>query len=92
MDIMPVYGCSGCSTSGGLMACGIHGANKVVIVDPLAPPAEDPMAAFNAIRLAVLAERDRCRKIAADHPWKCAGKICNCARQIAYDIMDVPGL
>lgn len=92
MDILPIDGCSGCSTTAGRLGCGTHGPNKIVILDPLDPPHNFHLAEFDATRLAVLAERERCRKIAADHPWKCQGKACNCARQIAYDIMDVPGL
>lgn len=66
------------------MACGTHGSNKVVVLDPLNPP---PF--LIATPGEVLAERDRCRRIAADHVWKCQGKICDCARKIAYDIMDI---
>lgn len=85
MDNSPIYGCNGCSTTGGRMACGTHGASRVFVVDPLNPPA--PF--FVDIQAAVLAERDRCRQIAVDHVWKCPGKTCDCARKIAYDIMDV---
>lgn len=84
MDNSPIYGCAGCATTGGRMACSTHGATKVIVLDPLNPP---PF--FVDTQAAVLAERNRCRQIAADHPWKCAGKICDCARKIAYDIMDV---
>lgn len=92
MDISPIYGCSGCSSTAGRLGCGTHGPNKIVILDPLAPPPAFRMAEVDATRLATLEERDRCRKVAADHPWKCKGKDCNCAQQIAHDIMDVPGL
>lgn len=84
MDNSPIYGCSGCATTGGRMACGTHGANQVIIPDPLVLPPY-----FVEMQAAILAERDRCRQIAADHAWKCGGKNCNCSRQIAYDIMDV---
>lgn len=92
MDNTPIYGCSGCDTTGGRMSCGTHGTTRVIVSNPLAPAADDPIGAFNWIRAAVLAERDRCRQVAADHVWKCPGKTCDCARKIAYDIMDVPGL
>lgn len=86
MDNSPIYGCDGCGTAGGRMACGTHGANKVVVSNPFVQPADDPSA---GVRAAVLEERNRCRQIAADHVWKCPGKTCDCARKIAYDIMDV---
>lgn len=93
MDNTPIYGCSGCDTTGGRMSCATHGQPRVVITPPvIVQPPDDPIGAFNALRAAVLAERDRCRKVAAEHPWKCAGKSCNCAQQIAYDIMNVPSL
>lgn len=85
MDNTPIQGCRGCDSTGGRMSCATHGPNRIIISDPLSPL--PPF--FVDTAAAVLAERDRCRQIAADHVWKCQGKACNCARQIAYDIMDV---
>jgi len=84
MDNTPIYGCSGCATTGGRMGCATHGPIAVLV-----SPAPAPQF-FVDVQTAVLAERERCRKIAADHPWKCQGEICDCARKIAYDIMNGP--
>lgn len=86
MDNTPIQGCPGCDSTGGRMSCATHGPNRVIIISD--PPAGLPPH-FMETQAAILAERDRCRQIAADHVWKCQGKNCNCARQIAYDIMDV---
>jgi len=84
MDNTPIYGCSGCATSGGRMACGIHGPTPMIVT-----PNPTIIAQLQGeVRLAVLAERDRCRKVATEHPWKCQGKSCDCARVIAHDIME----
>ncbi len=77
MDNFPIQGCPGCDTTGGRMACGVHGAPRVIMT-----PSNDKVIGqlVTEVRLAVLTERERCRKIAAEHPWKCQG-ICATARE-----------
>jgi hypothetical protein len=85
MDNYPIQGCVGCSSTAGMLGCGTHGPNRIILSDPPVVRA----AFVSNTTAAAMAERNRCRQIAADHALKCLGNGCKCAEQIASDIMNV---